>query len=82
MSFSIIHSQGIGVIFRVYLQDDVRAQKVTKRIKTLEEVTNNVKLLSEMLGHYDRDRSSEADRELIRVRGNPWFLALTVRSVS
>lgn len=43
---------------------------MTKRMKTLEEVNNNVKLLSEMLSHYDKDRSSESDRELIRVRYN------------
>ncbi|XP_076121293.1 ADP-ribosylation factor-binding protein GGA3 [Alosa pseudoharengus] len=47
-------------------EDDVRVQKMTKRMKTLEEVNNNVKLLSEMLSHYDKDRSSESDRDLIR----------------
>ncbi|KAL2101161.1 hypothetical protein ACEWY4_002922 [Coilia grayii] len=47
-------------------EDEVRVHKMTKRIKTLEEVNNNVKLLGEMLTHYDKDRSSESDRELIR----------------
>ncbi|KAL0993099.1 hypothetical protein UPYG_G00103220 [Umbra pygmaea] len=47
-------------------EDDVRVQKVTKRIHTLEEVGINVKLLSEMLCQYHRDRSSQADRELIK----------------
>ncbi|XP_047671622.1 ADP-ribosylation factor-binding protein GGA3 isoform X2 [Tachysurus fulvidraco] len=47
-------------------EDDVRVQKMTKRMHTLEEVNNNVKLLSEMLSHYDRDRSSDADRDLIK----------------
>uniref|UniRef100_A0A6Q2XYM9 Golgi associated, gamma adaptin ear containing, ARF binding protein 3b n=1 Tax=Esox lucius TaxID=8010 RepID=A0A6Q2XYM9_ESOLU len=46
--------------------DDVRVQKVTKRIHTLEEVGINVKLLSEMLSHYDKDRSSQSDREIIK----------------
>ncbi|KAL6460686.1 hypothetical protein MHYP_G00306520 [Metynnis hypsauchen] len=47
-------------------EDDARVQKLTKRLNTLEEVNNNVKLLGEMLSHYDRDRSSDADRELIK----------------
>lgn len=40
---------------------------MTKRIHTLEEVGINVKLLSEMLSHYDKDRSSQSDREIIKV---------------
>ncbi|XP_046893400.1 ADP-ribosylation factor-binding protein GGA3 isoform X1 [Hypomesus transpacificus] len=47
-------------------EDDARVQKVSKRIHTLEEVNINVKLLSDMLTHYDKDRSSESDRELIK----------------
>lgn len=47
-------------------EDDARVQKVSKRIHTLEEVGINVKLLSDMLTHYDKDRSSESDRELIK----------------
>ncbi len=50
------------------VQDEARVQKMTKRSNTLEEVNNNVKLLSEMLSHYDRDRSSDTDRELMKVR--------------
>ncbi|KAM9434676.1 ADP-ribosylation factor-binding protein GGA3 [Clarias gariepinus] len=47
-------------------EDDVRVQKMTKRMHTLEEVNNNVKLLSEMLSHYDQDGSSDADRDLMK----------------
>ncbi|XP_056308900.1 ADP-ribosylation factor-binding protein GGA3 isoform X2 [Danio aesculapii] len=47
-------------------EDDARVHKLTKRINTLEEVNNNVKLLTEMLSQYDRERSSDADRELIK----------------
>ncbi|XP_051994520.1 ADP-ribosylation factor-binding protein GGA3-like [Xyrauchen texanus] len=47
-------------------EDEARVQKMSKRIHTLEEVDNNVKLLGEMLSHYDRDRSSDADHELIK----------------
>ncbi|KAF2982102.1 hypothetical protein EK904_000274 [Melospiza melodia maxima] len=46
--------------------DEARIQKVTKRMHTLEEVNNNVKLLNEMLVHYSKEDSSEADRELMK----------------
>lgn len=48
-------------------QDEARIQKVTKRVHTLEEVNNNVKLLHEMLLHYSQEHSSEADKELMKV---------------
>ncbi|NWH65201.1 GGA3 protein, partial [Geococcyx californianus] len=47
-------------------EDEARIQKVTKRLHTLEEVNNNVKLLNEMLVHYSKEDSSEADRELMK----------------
>ncbi|NXU85377.1 GGA3 protein, partial [Xiphorhynchus elegans] len=47
-------------------EDEARIQKVTKRMHTLEEVNNNVKLLNEMLVHYSKEESSEADRELMK----------------
>uniref|UniRef100_A0A8C0XC12 ADP-ribosylation factor-binding protein GGA3 n=1 Tax=Castor canadensis TaxID=51338 RepID=A0A8C0XC12_CASCN len=47
-------------------EDEARIQKVTKRLHTLEEVNNNVKLLHEMLLHYNQEHSSEADRELMK----------------
>lgn len=40
---------------------------MTKRLHTLEEVNNNVKLLNEMLLHYSKEDSSEADKELMKV---------------
>lgn len=43
---------------------------MTKRLHTLEEVNNNVKLLNEMLLHYSKEDSSEADKELMKV-GDP-----------
>lgn len=49
------------------MQDEARIQKVTKRLHTLEEVNNNVKLLGEMLLHYSKEDSSEADKELMKV---------------
>ncbi|XP_053194085.1 ADP-ribosylation factor-binding protein GGA3 [Scomber japonicus] len=47
-------------------EDEARVQKVTKRINTLEEVTINVKLLSEMLSHYNKDSSSDSDKEILK----------------
>ncbi|XP_036194841.1 ADP-ribosylation factor-binding protein GGA3 isoform X13 [Myotis myotis] len=52
-------------------EDEARIQKVTKRLHTLEEVNNNVKLLSEMLLHYSKEDSSEADKELMKVAPPP-----------
>ncbi|XP_069849139.1 ADP-ribosylation factor-binding protein GGA3 isoform X3 [Dipodomys merriami] len=47
-------------------EDEARIQKVTKRMHTLEEVSNNVKLLHEMLLHYSQEHSSPADKELMK----------------
>ncbi|XP_049714917.1 ADP-ribosylation factor-binding protein GGA3 isoform X3 [Elephas maximus indicus] len=47
-------------------EDEARIQKVTKRLHTLEEVNNNVKLLNEMLLHYSKEDSSAADKELMQ----------------
>ncbi|XP_067403632.1 ADP-ribosylation factor-binding protein GGA3 isoform X2 [Emydura macquarii macquarii] len=47
-------------------EDEARIQKVTKRMHTLEEVNNNVKLLNEMLVHYSKEDSTEADKELMK----------------
>ncbi|XP_061568797.1 ADP-ribosylation factor-binding protein GGA3 isoform X2 [Cololabis saira] len=47
-------------------EDEARVMKVTKRMHTLEEVNINVKLLTEMLTHYDKDSSSDSDKEIIK----------------
>ncbi|XP_019117451.2 ADP-ribosylation factor-binding protein GGA3 isoform X2 [Larimichthys crocea] len=47
-------------------EDEARVHKVTKRIHTLEEVNINVKLLTEMLTHYNKDSSTESDKEIIK----------------
>ncbi|KAM4691496.1 ADP-ribosylation factor-binding protein GGA3 [Rhinophrynus dorsalis] len=47
-------------------EDEVRIQRVSKRTHTLEEVSNNVKLLQEMLSHYSKEESSEGDKELMK----------------
>ncbi|KAM5274872.1 ADP-ribosylation factor-binding protein GGA3 isoform 2-T2 [Ctenodactylus gundi] len=47
-------------------EDEARVQKATRRLHTLEEVNNNVRLLHEMLLHYSQECSSEGDRELMK----------------
>lgn len=51
----------------IFCQDEARVQKVTKRMHTLEEVNINVKLLTEMLSHYNKDSSTDSDKEIIKV---------------
>lgn len=63
------------------LKDEARIQKVTKRMHTLEEVNNNVKLLNEMLVHYSKEDSSEADRELMKVSLSRSFFPEILESV-
>ncbi|XP_072339314.1 ADP-ribosylation factor-binding protein GGA3 isoform X1 [Scyliorhinus torazame] len=46
-------------------EDEARMQKITKRLSTLEEVNNNVRLLNEMLAHYSKEDSTEGDKELM-----------------
>uniref|UniRef100_UPI00398EAC0A ADP-ribosylation factor-binding protein GGA3-like n=1 Tax=Pristiophorus japonicus TaxID=55135 RepID=UPI00398EAC0A len=46
-------------------EDEARMQKITKRLNTLEEVNNNVRLLNEMLAHYSKAESTEGDKELM-----------------
>lgn len=48
---------------------------------TLEEVNNNVKLLNEMLVHYSKEDSSEADRELMKVGLSCSFFLAVLESV-
>lgn len=60
-------ASGDHLVESFLLQDEARTQKVTERLHTLEEVNNNVKLLGEMLLHYSKEESSEADKELMKV---------------
>ncbi|XP_068448515.1 ADP-ribosylation factor-binding protein GGA3a [Clinocottus analis] len=47
-------------------EDEVRTHKEKKQKSTLEAVDNSVKLLNEMLAHFNPDDSSDGDKELIR----------------
>lgn len=46
-------------------------QKAARRINTLAEVNNSVKLLNEMLSHFNQEESSQADKELIKASALP-----------
>lgn len=67
--FFILDNNGVSIqsAFLCLCQDETRVHKVTKRLHTLEEVNINVKLLTEMLSHYDRDSSTDSDKEIIKV---------------
>lgn len=57
------------------LKDEARIQKVTKRMHTLEEVNNNVKLLTEMVTNYSKGETTESNEDLMKVRkGGPRIL--------
>uniref|UniRef100_A0A8D3D9L8 Golgi associated, gamma adaptin ear containing, ARF binding protein 3 n=1 Tax=Scophthalmus maximus TaxID=52904 RepID=A0A8D3D9L8_SCOMX len=47
-------------------EDEARVHKLTKRLHTLDEVNINVKLLTEMLSHYNKDGSTESDKEILK----------------
>uniref|UniRef100_A0A8C2X6F6 Golgi associated, gamma adaptin ear containing, ARF binding protein 3a n=2 Tax=Cyclopterus lumpus TaxID=8103 RepID=A0A8C2X6F6_CYCLU len=47
-------------------EDEVRTQKVKKQKSTLEAVDSSVKLLNEMLAHFNPEDSTDGDKELIR----------------
>ncbi|XP_068192135.1 ADP-ribosylation factor-binding protein GGA3 isoform X2 [Antennarius striatus] len=47
-------------------EDEARVNKASKRSHTLEEVNINVKLLTEMLSHYNKDSSTDSDKEILK----------------
>ncbi|XP_039547482.1 ADP-ribosylation factor-binding protein GGA3a isoform X2 [Pimephales promelas] len=53
------------IIKSMVKEDEAIQQKASHRASTLEEVNNSVKLLNEMLNHFKRDESTQADKELL-----------------
>ncbi|XP_067315613.1 ADP-ribosylation factor-binding protein GGA3a isoform X2 [Pseudorasbora parva] len=53
------------IIKNMVKEDEAIQQKASHRASTLEEVNNSVKLLNEMLSHFKRDESTQADKELL-----------------
>lgn len=48
-------------------QDEIKIEKQSNRINELELVTNNVKLLNDMLLNFNSKSSTESERETIKV---------------
>ncbi|XP_051753070.1 ADP-ribosylation factor-binding protein GGA3a [Ctenopharyngodon idella] len=53
------------IIKNMVKEDEAIQQKASHRANTLEEVNNSVKLLNEMLRHFKKDESTQADKELL-----------------
>ncbi|XP_069765301.1 ADP-ribosylation factor-binding protein GGA1-like isoform X2 [Narcine bancroftii] len=47
-------------------EDQKRMEKISKRVNAIEEVNNNVKLLSEMLENYSKDKTSKSNEEIMK----------------
>jgi hypothetical protein len=48
-------------------QDEIKTEKISLRINELDQVNNNVKLLNEMLFHYNKSSTSESEKETMKV---------------
>lgn len=48
-------------------EDEKKTEKKTKRMNDLESCNNSVKLLNDMLVHFDPAVTSEGERDLMRV---------------
>lgn len=54
------------------LQDQKRMEKISKRVNAIEEVNNNVRLLTEMVTSYSKGETTESNEDLMKVRkGHP-----------
>ena len=49
------------------MKDEKRMEKLKKRLDELELITNNVKLLNEMLSHYKPESAAEHEKQIIEV---------------
>nr|XP_002122616.1 ADP-ribosylation factor-binding protein GGA1 isoform X1 [Ciona intestinalis] len=54
------------LIKSVVKEDEDRMEKMKKRNETLEEVTNNIRLLNEMLTHFDPDVTAISDMQMMK----------------
>lgn len=63
----------------LFFQDQKRMEKISKRVNTIEEVNNNVKLLTEMVTSYSKGEMTESSEDLMKVRKDLlWWLGCTV----
>ncbi len=44
-------------------------EKVSRRMQQLETVSNNIKLLTEMLNYVQTNKAQESEQEVMKVRG-------------
>ena len=51
------------------LQDQKRAEKVSKRVNAIQEVNESVTLLTQLLQDYDGTADNQSNAELIQVNG-------------
>lgn len=55
-------------------QDQKRMEKISKRVSAIEEVNNNVKLLTEMvMSHSQGGAAAHSSEDLMKVRLSPPF---------
>ncbi|KAH0616916.1 hypothetical protein JD844_028380 [Phrynosoma platyrhinos] len=47
-------------------EDQKRMEKISKRVNTIEEVNNNVKLLTEMVTNYSKGETTESSEDLMK----------------
>ena len=57
------------------MEDQNRMEKIEKRCRMLEEVTNNVRLLSEMLAQFDVESTPKTDLETMKVSSLSFLLS-------
>lgn len=55
-------------------EDEAKMEKLRRRNKILEEVSNNIRLLNEMLTHFRAEESSVSDMQAMKV----WLASLQV----
>ncbi|KAK4831593.1 hypothetical protein QYF61_018353 [Mycteria americana] len=48
-------------------EDQKRMEKISKRVNAIEEVNNNVKLLTEMVTNYSRGETTESNEDLMKL---------------
>ena len=49
------------------MEDQEKMERLTKRNQVLDEVTNNVRVLNEMLTHFKPGESSVSDMQMMKV---------------
>jgi len=65
MCLSVCLSVCLCACVCLIFKDEKRLEKLQKRLSELEEVQQNVKVLSEMLDQDSKEAGSESDRQLM-----------------